>query len=197
MPINWSNMFALDTHPLEVVIRGSLMFLGIFVLLRVILKRQSGAVSMSDLLLITLLADASQNGMAGEYKSVTDGMLLVATIIGWNFALDWLVFHFPTLERLIEPPSIELIKDGKILRRNMRKEMVTESELLGHIRQHGMEDLTKVNPHSSRAMVTSALRVRRCIAVGESHGSIISCVAPGERQERQAWPIALPSIRVA
>jgi uncharacterized membrane protein YcaP (DUF421 family) len=132
-------MFSLDVHPLEIFVRGTLMFLGIFVLLRVILKRQTGAVSMSDLLLITLLADASQNGMAGEYKSLTDGILLVATIIGWTYALDWLAFHFPPLERLIEPPPIELIRDGKLLRRNMRKEMVTEAELLGHIREQGIE----------------------------------------------------------
>jgi uncharacterized membrane protein YcaP (DUF421 family) len=114
-------MFSLDVHPLEIFIRGTLMFLGIFVLLRVILKRQTGAVSTSDLLLITLLADASQNGMAGEYKSLTDGVLLVATIIGWTYALDWLAFHFPSLERLIEPPPIELIRDGKLLRRTCER----------------------------------------------------------------------------
>jgi uncharacterized membrane protein YcaP (DUF421 family) len=137
-------MFSLDVHPLEILIRGTLMFLGIFVLLRVILKRQTGAVSMSDLLLITLLADASQNGMAGEYKSLPDGMLLVATIIGWTYALDWLAFHVPALQRLIEPPPIELIRDGKLLRRNMRKEMVTEAELLGHIREQGIETPSEV-----------------------------------------------------
>jgi uncharacterized membrane protein YcaP (DUF421 family) len=144
MSIDWQNMLSPDVHPLEIVIRGSLMFLGIFVLLRVILKRQTGSVSMSDLLLITLLADASQNGMAGEYRSVTDGMLLVLTIIAWNFALDWLAFRFPVLERLIEPPPLELIRNGKLLRRNMRKEMITEAELITHAREQGLEDLSKI-----------------------------------------------------
>lgn len=144
MQINWSGMFSLDVHPLETFLRGTLMFLGIFILMRVILKRQTGAVSTSDLLLITLLADASQNGMAGEYKSLSDGMLLVGTIIGWSYTLDWLAFRFPALERLIEPSPIELIRDGKLLRRNMRKEMVTEAELLSHLRQEGIEDPSKV-----------------------------------------------------
>ena len=45
---------------------------------------------MTDLLLITLLADASQNAMAGEYKSLPDGVVLVATIIFWNYLFDWL-----------------------------------------------------------------------------------------------------------
>jgi uncharacterized membrane protein YcaP (DUF421 family) len=144
MQINWSGMFSLDVHPLEIFLRGTLMFLGLFVLMRVILKRQTGAVSTSDLLLITLLADASQNGMAGEYKSLSDGMLLVGTIIGWSYTLDWLAFRFPALERLIEPSPVELIRDGKLLRRNMRKEMVTEAELLGHLRQEGIEDPSKV-----------------------------------------------------
>jgi len=51
---------------------------------RIILKRQTGTLGMTDLLLITLLADASQNVMAGDYKSIPDGFVLVATIIFWN-----------------------------------------------------------------------------------------------------------------
>lgn len=50
------------------------MYIALFVLLRVILKRQAGTLGMTDLLLVTLLADASQNAMAGQYNSVPDGV---------------------------------------------------------------------------------------------------------------------------
>ena len=39
---------------------------------------------MTDLLVIVLIADAAQNGMAGEYKSITEGVVLCATIVGWS-----------------------------------------------------------------------------------------------------------------
>src|SRR6185436_9981643 len=98
----------------------------------------------TDLLLITLLADASQNAMAGEYKSLPDGVVLVATIIFWNYFFDWLSVKSECFVRLIEPPPLPLVKRGKLLRRNMRRELITEAELLGKLREQGEEDVSKV-----------------------------------------------------
>ncbi|HSS22775.1 MAG TPA: YetF domain-containing protein [Pyrinomonadaceae bacterium] len=142
--LDWKTIFVPDVSVLEIVLRGSLMYLSIFVLLRIMLKRQTGTLGTTDLLLITLLADASQNAMAGEYKSVPDGIVLVGTIIFWNYAFDWLSFKFPWFERLIEPAPLPLVKNGRLLRRNMRKELVTETELLGQLREQGVDDISKV-----------------------------------------------------
>jgi uncharacterized membrane protein YcaP (DUF421 family) len=57
-------------------------------------RRQTGGLSTPDVLLVILLADAAQNGMADQYRSVTEGVMLVGTIIFWNFAIDWLGFIF-------------------------------------------------------------------------------------------------------
>ena len=143
-PSDWSSVFLPDVPFLEIVVRGSAMYLGLFIMLRIVLKRQTGALGMTDLLLITLLADASQNAMAGEYKSLPDGILLVATIIFWNYLFDWLSARSDWFERLIEPAPLPLVRRGKLLRSNMRRELISESELLGKIRQQGIEDFSKV-----------------------------------------------------
>lgn len=142
--LDWNSMFVPDTPLLEIILRGTVMYLSLVVLLRIVLKRQTGTLGMTDLLLITLLADASQNAMAGEYKSLPDGIVLVATIISWNYFFDWLSVKSEWFERLIEPPPIPLVKHGKLLRRNMRRELITEAELLGKLREQGVEDLSKV-----------------------------------------------------
>lgn len=142
--IDWELIFVPDVSVLEIILRGSIMYLAIFFLLRVVLKRQSGTLGMTDLLLITLLADASQNAMAGAYKSVPDGIVLVGTIIFWNYAFDWLSFKFPWFERLIEPAPLPLVRHGRLLRRNMRKELITEAELMGQLHEQGVADLSKV-----------------------------------------------------
>ncbi len=142
--IDWKSIFLPDTPLLEIILRGSLMYLALFILLRIVLKRQTGTLGMTDLLLITLLADASQNAMAGEYKSLPDGIVLVGTIIFWNYAFDWLSVRVPWFERLIEPAPLLLIKRGKLLRRNMRRELITEVELLGQLREQGVDDFSKV-----------------------------------------------------
>src|SRR3954471_22244442 len=72
--VNWNSVFIPDTPLLEIVVRGTVVYLAIFMLLRVVLKRQSGNLGMSDLLVVVLIADAAQNAMAAEYKSVPDGI---------------------------------------------------------------------------------------------------------------------------
>jgi uncharacterized membrane protein YcaP (DUF421 family) len=130
----------MPTHSIaEMVARGTIMYLVIFAMMRFILKRQSGGLSTPDVLLLVLLADAAQNGMANEYRSVTEGIALVGTIVFWNFALDWLEYHFPPMQRLLRPAPLLLIEDGKILRSNMRQELVTMDELLSRLREEGIE----------------------------------------------------------
>jgi uncharacterized membrane protein YcaP (DUF421 family) len=142
--MDWKSIFLLDVPLLEVILRGSAMYIALFILLRVVLKRQTGSLGVTDLLLITLIADASQNGMAGEYRSLPAGIVLVATIIFWSYAFDWLGYRFPRFGRLIESPPLLLIENGNLLRRNMRRELITEEELIGQLRLQGLEDFKQV-----------------------------------------------------
>lgn len=138
-------MFVPDTPPLEIVIRGSVMYVVLYTLLRLVVKRESGTTSVTDLLVIVLLADAAQNGMAGEYRSITDGALLVAVIMAWSYALDAIAYRWPKAARLIRPRPLLLVRDGQILHRNMRRELITEDELYGRLRQQGIEDISRVH----------------------------------------------------
>jgi uncharacterized membrane protein YcaP (DUF421 family) len=142
--MDWKSIFLPDTPLFEIILRGSIMYIALFTMLRIILKRQTGTLGMTDLLLITLLADAAQNAMAGEYKSISDGIVLVGTIIFWNYAFDWLSYKSEWFGRLIEPPPLPLIKNGRMLRRNMRLELITEDELMMQLRKQGLEDVSKV-----------------------------------------------------
>jgi uncharacterized membrane protein YcaP (DUF421 family) len=142
--IDWVRLWLPETPVLEIVIRGTAMYLGLFVLLRLVLKRQSGSVGITDLLVVVLLADAAQNGMADDYQSIPDGLILVATIVGWSYALDWLGYRFPTLQRFLNPPLLLLIKDGVLQQRNMRKELITEAELMGQLREQGVDGFERV-----------------------------------------------------
>jgi uncharacterized membrane protein YcaP (DUF421 family) len=144
MDMDWTSLFLPDVPLLEIIVRGSAMYIALFIMLRIVLKRQAGSLGMTDLLLITLIADASQNAMAGEYTSIPDGIVLVATIIFWNYAFDWLSFRSSRFARLIEPTPLPLIKHGRLLRRNMRQELVTEEELMGQLREQGLDDPKKV-----------------------------------------------------
>ena len=142
--IDWQGIFVPSNSVLEIIARGTITYLALFTLMRVVLKRETGTVSLADLLMVVLIADAAQNAMASEYKSVTEGVVLVSTLVFWNYALDWLGDRFPAFGRITHPAPLKLIEDGRLLRRNMRKELVTEDEMMSHLREQGVEEVSQV-----------------------------------------------------
>lgn len=68
----------------------------------------------------------------------------MATLIFWNVALDWLSYRFTAFQRVAEPEPLELIRDGRIDRDALHKELLTEEELMSKLREKGIEDLAKV-----------------------------------------------------
>jgi uncharacterized membrane protein YcaP (DUF421 family) len=141
--IDWRSMFVPTESVLEVILRGTIMYLGMFALLRVF-RRQAGSVGIADLLVIVVIADAAQNGMAGESKSITEALLLITTIVLWDWLFDWLGFRSPFWERILLPHPLLLVKDGRIIRSNLEKEMITEDDLLAQLREQGVDDISKV-----------------------------------------------------
>lgn len=137
-------LFAFDTPPLEIVIRGTCVYWALFLLMRFWMRRGTGAVGVTDLLVIVLLGDAVQNAMAGDYKTITDGILLVLVIVGWDYAMDWMAYHIAFLRPLLLPRKICLVKDSKIQWTNLKSQLITEDELLSKLRLNDAADLKDV-----------------------------------------------------
>lgn len=144
MSLDLESIFALSVSPWEMIIRGSAMYWFLLILFRVVVRRRVGAVGISDLLLLVIIADAAQNAMAGEYRSVTDGVILVATIVAWNTLVDWLTYRSAFLGRLFEPAPLLLIDRGRVLWRHLRMEFLTEQELRSMLREHGIDAFASV-----------------------------------------------------
>ncbi|HEV2706996.1 MAG TPA: YetF domain-containing protein [Pyrinomonadaceae bacterium] len=142
--VDWKLLFVPDTPLLQVVVRGSIIYVVIFFLVRIIPNRQVGGVGMNDLLLIVLIASAATNALAGDYKSITNGVVLIATIIFWSYLFNWLGHRFPSFHRLFHPTPKPLIKDGELQHANMARELLTEEELIGKLRRQGLTDIEAV-----------------------------------------------------
>jgi uncharacterized membrane protein YcaP (DUF421 family) len=139
-----AELFRIGVDPLELVLRGTLMYWFLFLLFRFVLRRDVGSIAIADVLLLVLIADAAQNAMSGGYDSVTEGCILVGTIAAWNYGLDWISYRSRFVRRLVEPAPLMLVKDGKTIRKAMRREMVSMDELLAKLREHGFERLDQV-----------------------------------------------------
>jgi uncharacterized membrane protein YcaP (DUF421 family) len=164
--LDWHGMFVPTGSLLELIVRGSLMYLLILAAFR-IFRRDAGSLSVSDLLVVVLIADAAQNGMAGEYRSLTEGTVVVGTIFIWNYALDWLAYRSRFVYWLLHPPALLLVRNGRIHHRNLRSELITKEDLVQQLREQGVEDVASV---------------KTCFL--ESDGTLSVIRAQGERSVR-------------
>jgi uncharacterized membrane protein YcaP (DUF421 family) len=138
------NLFQIHVPVLELVLRGTLVYWLLFFIFRFLLRRDVGAVGIADILLLVVIADAAQNAMSGGYQTVTEGAILVLTIVAWNWLLDLLSFRFPVVRRFAQPNRLTLIRAGVPQRRNMRRECITREELEEKLREQGIEKMTDV-----------------------------------------------------
>ncbi|SFH52264.1 DUF421 domain-containing protein [Planctomicrobium piriforme] len=127
----------------ETFVRGTCTYLGLFLLLR-IFRRQTGSVGAADLLVLVVIADAAQNAMSANYTSVTDGLLLVSTIIFWEYMVDAMAYHSPAFGKWIDREPLLVVENGEVHLENLKEELMTLDDLRSQLRQKGIDDLSLV-----------------------------------------------------
>lgn len=142
--MDWNTILVPDTPIIELIVRGSITFLLLILLLRLVGQRESGGLGITDLLVVVLMADAAAAGMSGNTDTIGDGMVLAATMLFWSIAIDAVAYRWPPVARLLKARPRPLILDGLLDRRVMRREFITEEEVRTQLRLHGISDLTEV-----------------------------------------------------
>jgi uncharacterized membrane protein YcaP (DUF421 family) len=138
------DLFEVRVPIAELLIRGTAIFWFLFLLFRFVIRRGIGAVGIADVLLLVIVADAAQNAMSGPYTTITEGCILIATIVGWNVLLDWLAFRLPSFRRFAQPHRLLLVDAGEPQQRNLARQFITLEELQSKLRQQGIESLADV-----------------------------------------------------
>jgi uncharacterized membrane protein YcaP (DUF421 family) len=144
LAIDWRGMFLPALGLPEIFVRGTIMYLAMFVILRFIARRQAGSFGSADLLVIVLIADAAQNGLGKDYTSVTEGIALVLTIVGWEYVLDWLAWKYPSLRPWLNAPPLKLVEDGRPVKASLDRELLPYDELMAQLREHEVEKIEEV-----------------------------------------------------
>lgn len=141
--VDWHAMFVPSLSLLEIFLRGTFTYWIIYLCMR-LFRRGTGQLSISDLLLITMISDAAQNAMAGTYNSVVEGAVLILTLVFWDFAIDWMGYKKVIFGKFAKPDPVLLVRNGRLIRKNMEKELIGEEELVALLREKDVDDYTKV-----------------------------------------------------
>ena len=142
--MNLHELFAVHVSPVEIVLRGSVIYWFLFLVFRFLLRRDVASLGIADVLLLVIVADASQNAMAGDYNTISEGLILLSTIFGWNMLLDSLAYRYKWALKLTTPQTLLLIRHGKFIQKNLRKEMLTPDEVMSKLREQGVIHLRDV-----------------------------------------------------
>lgn len=141
---DWGSIFVPDASLFESFLRGSVIYLSILVLFRIVMKRQSGSLGLPDVMLVVLVSECVSSGLSSETKSVLNGLVAVSALLFWSYVLDRLGHRWHLFQRLLEPQPVVLVENGKPNRENLDREGITDEELLSQVREHGIDDLKRV-----------------------------------------------------
>ena len=129
---------------MDIVVRAFFAFLFIFLLTRLIGRRELSTLQPFDLLLLVVVGDLLQQGVTQNDLSVT-GLVLAVGMFGLlTLAMSYAGWRFPRVRPLLEPEPLILVEDGKVVDKNLRKERITAEELAGEARLQKITSLDDV-----------------------------------------------------
>jgi uncharacterized membrane protein YcaP (DUF421 family) len=138
------HMFHLQLPILEKLLRPVCVYLALIVLVRLFGKRELAQLNPFDLIVLLSLSNTVQNAIIGEDNSVTGGLIGAFGLLAINWLVVRTLYSSPRLTRMLEGRSAVLVHDGKIDRKVLEREKLTQEELIEVIHRQGFEHLHQV-----------------------------------------------------
>ena len=115
-------------------------------------KRELAQITPFDLVVLLILSNTLQNALIGPDNSLTGGLAGGLVLLFANKVMSWVTVRRPRVARFFEGTPTVLIKDGKVLERNLHREMMTRGQLERALRKHGLDPETDI-PTIHRALM--------------------------------------------
>jgi uncharacterized membrane protein YcaP (DUF421 family) len=129
---------------MDIVIRAIVVFTMLYVLMRIIGRRELSSLEPFDLILLVVLGDLVQQGVTQDDYSVTGILLAIGTIALLQLGVSFANFRFPKLRPLLDGEPIVVVQDGKPIERNMKRERVTIDDIAAAARQQNVAKIEDV-----------------------------------------------------
>jgi uncharacterized membrane protein YcaP (DUF421 family) len=130
---------------MDSVLQGLAVYVILLVVFRISGKRTLSQVTTFDFVLLLIIAEVTQQALLGQDYSMTNFVLLVATLIGMDIAMSFVKERSPRLDRLLEGQPLVIVEDGKALHDRMQKARVDDEDVLTAARMHqGLERMEQI-----------------------------------------------------
>ena len=129
---------------MDLVLRALVLFAGVYVLLRVVGRRELAQMEPIDFILLIVLGDAIQQGLTQDDYSVTGALTVIFTIAAIQVVLGYITYRSRTVRAVMEGEPVILIEDGRVIERNLRRSRIAEDELAEEARLSQVTSLKDV-----------------------------------------------------
>ena len=130
---------------MDAIVRGLMVYLFLLILFRIAGRRTLGNITNFDFVLLLIISEATQNAMIGNDYSVTNGFLVILTLVGLDIVLSFMKQRFPIMERDVDGLPLVLVDKGRPLKELMNRARVDEQDILASAREkHGLERMEQI-----------------------------------------------------
>lgn len=130
---------------MDIVVRATIAFVFIFVLLRLIGRRELSTMQPFDLILLVVIGDLMQQGVTQSDMSMTGAILAVGTFGVLTVLFSYLVYRVRAVRPLLDAQPLIIVQDGRLVEPNVRHERMTLEEIMAEARQQGLSSLDEVS----------------------------------------------------
>jgi uncharacterized membrane protein YcaP (DUF421 family) len=138
------DMFSIPIPILEKLIRPVIVYLFLVLLLRMFGKRELAQLNPFDLVVLLSLSNTVQNAIIGEDNSLGGGLLGAFALVFCNYIVVRFLFRHRRLDQIFEGKPTTLVRDGKLCKDQLARELITVSELLSVARRQGFDGLHEI-----------------------------------------------------
>ena len=129
---------------MDIVARAAIMFVLLYILLRLMGKRELGQLTPFELVVMIVLGDLIQQAVTHNDFSITGGLLAISTFAFLAIAMSWLTYLSPRAEKLLDGEPRVVIRDGVLIKDNLRRDRMTQSEVESEMRLAGIGHMDQV-----------------------------------------------------
>lgn len=129
---------------MDIVLRATVIFFALNLLVRLMGKRELAQMTPFELVLLIVLGDLIQQAVTQNDFSLTGALLAIGTMAFWALALSWLIFYSPKVESILDGEPRVIVRDGHIVREHLRRDRLTQAEILSEMRLAGIARLSDV-----------------------------------------------------
>jgi uncharacterized membrane protein YcaP (DUF421 family) len=129
---------------MDIALRAIVIFVALYVLVRLMGKRELGQMTPFELIVLVVIGDLIQQGVTQNDFSLTGAIIAVSTIALLALLMSWASYLWPWAERLLEGEPRVIVRDGEILTNNLHRSRLTSSEIESEMRLAGIGKLKDV-----------------------------------------------------